>query len=147
MMTQPEFEQMLSLLDEIRLVVVDKYNTVYMSKFNALGGKQMLPLTSPIPWHGQSLQLSVLDDAIQKVNKYYVYQLNNAVKQVAAFAQNRHDNFSFEDRVIEGINYMADLTNDMIKDPVCQVPNMPFRVKAEQIIRTLSAILKALQTL
>ena len=147
MMTQPEFEQILSLLDEIRLVVVDRYNTIYMPRFNALGGKQMLPLPEPILWHGKSLPLANLDGAIQETNRAYIYQLNNAVTYRTTLPQNMHENYGFEDRVIDGINYMADLTNDMIKDPVCQVPNMPFRVKAEQIIRTLSAVLKALQTL
>lgn len=146
-MTQPEFEQILSLLDEIRLVVVDRYNTIYMPRFNALGGKQMLPLASPILWHGKSLQLSVLDEAIQKTNKSYVYQLNNVVTQRATFAQNTHDHSSFEDRVIDGINYMGILTNDMINNPAYHIPTLPYHVKAEVIIALLTEILKALRTL
>lgn len=146
-MTQPEFEQILSLLDEIRLVVVDRYNTIYMPRFNALGGKQMLPLASPILWHGKSLQLSVLDEAIQKTNKSYVYQLNNVVKQRATFAQRMHDHSGFEDRVVDGINYMGLLTNEMISNPINHIPNLPYRVNAGHMIAILEAILKALQTL
>ena len=146
-MTQPEFEQILSLLDEIRVVVVDRYNTIYRSKFNALGGKQMLPLPEPIPWHGKSLPLANLDRAIQETNRAYLYQLNNAVTCRATLPQNMHENYGFEDRVIDGINYMADLTNDMLKDPNIRIPNLEYRVKADKIIAILTAILKAMQTL
>jgi len=146
-MTQPEFQHILSLLDEIRLVVVDRYNIIYMPRFNALGGKQMLPLPEPILWHGKSLPLANLDRAIQETNRAYIYQLNNAVTYRATLPQNMHENYGFEDRVIDGINYMADLTNAMVKDPKIRIAKLAYRVKADKILDTLTAILEALQTL
>ncbi len=143
-MTQSEFEQIVQLLDDIRMVAYDKYETKYMPRFNSLGGKQMHSLPYPIAYEG-SITINDLNEAIQATNVAYVYQLNNTITCKAALVQWIHDRYSFEEKIIDGVNYMGSLTNAMYSDG--SIPQIPLNAAMKDVVNTLQEILKLLQQL
>ena len=144
-MIKEEFEQILSLLDEIRTVVVDKYNNIYMPQFNSWGGKQMNPLRNPLPFSGR-ISPNGLNEAIQETNIAYVYQLNNAVTGKAALRQWMHEQYGFEEKMIDGVNYMSNLTNQMILGKGT-IPSLPLNASMKQMIHVLQTILNYLHSM
>lgn len=149
-MTRDEFEQILQLLGQIESVAYERYEDKYLPRILADGG-HMHSLPEPEPFIGRPMIAgspeATIDRAIQETNIAYVYQLNHAVTKRATLPQNMHDNYCLKDRIIDGINYMGVLTNDMIRSPKYQIPNIAYRVKVDKIIELLTAILQALQTL
>lgn len=141
-MIKEEFEQILSLLDEIRTVVVDKYNNIYMPQFNSWGGKQMNPLRNPLPFSGR-ISPNGLNEAIQETNIAYVYQLNNAVTGKAALRQWMHERYSVEEKMIDGINYMISLINEMILGKGT-ISALPLNASMKQMIIVMQMILNYL---
>lgn len=144
-MTRGEFEQILSLLDEIRMVVVDKFNNIYMPQFNSWGGKQMHPLHNPLPFMGR-ISPNDLNGAIQETNIAFVYQLNNAVLGRATLHQWMHEQYGFEERMVDGVNYMSNLTNQMILGKGT-IPTLPLNASMKQMILVLQTILTYLHNM
>lgn len=144
-MTQSEFVQILSLLDEIRTVVVDKYNNIYMPQFNSWGGKQMSLMRNPLPYLGR-ISPNDLNEAVQETNIAYVYQLNNAVTGRAALRQWMHEQYGFEEKMIDGVNYMSNLTNQMILGKGT-IPSLPLNASMKQMIHVLQTILNYLHSM
>lgn len=144
-MTKEEFEQILSLLDEIRMVVVDKYNNIYMPQFNSWGGTPMNSMRDPLPFLGR-ISPNDLNEAIQETNNAYVYILNKAVMGRATLRQWMHDQYSFEEKMIDGVNYMSNLTNQMIFGKGT-ISTLPLNASMKQMIFVLQTILNYLHSM
>lgn len=144
-MTQSEFVQILSLLDEIRTVVVDRYNNIYMPQFNSWGGKPMNPMRDPIPFLGR-ISPNDLNEAIQETNVAYVYLLNKAVIGKPALRQWIHERYSYEEKIIDGVNHMSSLTNDIIIGKGT-IPTLPLNASMNQMILVLQTILNYLHSM
>ena len=116
-----------------------------MPQFNSWGGKQMSLMRNPLPYLGR-ISPNDLNEAVQETNIAYVYQLNNAVTGRAALRQWIHERYSYEEKIIDGVNHMSSLTNDIIIGKGT-IPTLPLNASMNQMILVLQTILNYLHSM
>lgn len=149
-MKREEYDEIIRLLKSIQEVAYDKYMNIYMPYFNTLGGNKLINLLPPVDF-AKKEPLICLDEAIQLTNIAFVYQLNHAIMLRAKLVQNQPSRRTAFQREIDGVNYMADMTNQMATKRGhpnrIQIQDLSYQANYQDIIATLKSILDQLKKL